>query len=137
MYGEDENTLSQESIRMIIIGATYVIDGLDPETAEHLKEAAKIPPELAICFPHPPQRDTELLECLKNPRVFSSSEVEEDLPTLTRDVDAVGSLRDLLQEGKYQVAFLAKVVGTGLQSVAEVIQDIPRELEKAKHVVRL
>ena len=122
---------------MIIIGATHVIDGLDPETAEHLEEAAKNPPELAISFPHPPQRDTELLECLKIPKVFSSSEVEEEVPTLTRDADAVGSLRDLLQEGKYQVAFPAKLVGTGLQSVAEVIQDIPRELEKAKHVVRL
>lgn len=137
IYGEDKYILSQESIHMIEIGATYVIDGLDPETAGHLKEAAKDPPELAISFPHPPQRDTELLESLKNPKLFSAREAEEDFSALTRDADAVGVLRKMLAEGKYQVTFPANVVATGLESIAELLAHVPPEPEKEKHVVRL
>ena len=59
------------------------------------------------------------------------------MPTLIKDASAVNALRSMVREGKYQVSFPAKVVGTGLRSIGELIKDVPRESEKAKHVVRM
>ena len=67
IYGDNKSELSEDSARMLIIGATYVIDGGDPLTPPHLKGIAKNPPDFALVFPHPLECDAELLECIGNP----------------------------------------------------------------------
>jgi hypothetical protein len=136
-YGDNKKELLQDTLRMLEIGASYVIDGLDPLSLPYLRKMGEEPLEFALVFPHPTECDTEVLECIGNPRQFSAEDLDADVSTLIKDASAVDSLREMLRKGKYQVAFPAKVVGAGLQSIAEVLKDVPQESEKAKQVVQI
>jgi hypothetical protein len=132
-----KDLLSQESIRMIQIGADYVIDGSDPDTVSRLQNDVTKSPEIVISFAHPSDNDIELLACLGGPKVFAAKERDLDVASIIRDNSAIGLLGSILRDEQFEVAFPAKIVGAGLETVSKSLEDVPQEMVKSKHVVLL
>ena len=116
IYGEDEELLSEEAIRLATLGANYAIDGAAPDLLGYSPFIGE-PYDLIINATPDYAIGAELLRSLGGQDVTSISNVNDYLSTPRAAEDLMRQLGVLMLSGKYQAPLFPRRVEKGLERI--------------------